>query len=209
MFTGIVEELGYILASEAGGPEGRLVIAAERVLSDVQVGDSVAVNGACLTVVEHGAGSFAAGLMHETLRRTNLGRLRPGESVNLERAVAASGRFGGHVVQGHVDGTARLVEVLPDGAALLQRWEVAEHLRRYIVPKGFVALDGTSLTVVDCTPATFRVALVSYTQSQVTLGRAQPGYEANIEVDILAKYVEALLEARREDVVIEARRDGA
>lgn len=196
MFTGIVEELGRVVAAEAGGPEGRLVIAAERVLSDVRVGDSIAVNGACLTVIERGAGAFAAGLMHETLRRTNLGRLRPGDLVNLERAVAAHGRLGGHIVQGHVDGTARLVEVLPDGAALLQRWAVAEHLRRYIVPKGFVALDGTSLTVIDCTPTTFRVALVSYTQNHVTLGRAQPGYEANIEVDILAKYVEALLGAR-------------
>jgi riboflavin synthase len=196
VFTGIVEELGRVIAVAPSGPEGRLVIAAERVLADVQIGDSIAVNGVCLTVVERGADRFATGLMHETLRRTNLGLLKPGQVVNLERAVAATGRLGGHIVQGHVDDVARLVEVTPEGAALLQRWEVAAPLRRYIVPKGFVALDGTSLTVVDCAAATFRVSLVSYTQQHVTLGRAQPGYQANIEVDILAKYVEALLGAR-------------
>lgn len=196
MFTGIVEELGRVLSVTARGPEGRLVVAAERVLSDLRVGDSIAVNGACLTVVDREADRFTAGLMHETLRRTNLGSLAPGQPVNLERAVAAGGRLGGHIVQGHVDDVARLVEVEPDGAALLQRWDVAPALRRYIVPKGFVALDGVSLTVVDCDATTFRVALVSYTQQHVTLGRVQAGYHANLEVDILAKYVEALLGAR-------------
>lgn len=196
MFTGIVEELGRVVEVTARGPEGRLVIAAERVLADVGIGDSIAVNGVCLTVVERGADRFTAGLMHETLRRTNLGALVPGDLVNLERAVAATGRLGGHIVQGHVDDVAQLVEVTLDGAAVLQRWKVAAPLRRYIVPKGFVALDGVSLTVVDCADATFRVSLVSYTQQHVTLGRARPGYRANLEVDILAKYVEALLGAR-------------
>lgn len=196
MFTGIVEELGRVHTAEVGGADGRLTIAAERVLGDLGLGDSIAVNGVCLTVVERGAGRFSVGLMHETLRRSNLGGLRAGDSVNLERAVAAGGRLGGHIVQGHVDDTARLVDVIPDGAALLQRWEMPASLRRYIVPKGFVAVDGVSLTVVDCQESTFRVSLVSYTQEQVTLGRARPGYRANVEVDILAKYVESLLEAR-------------
>lgn len=203
MFTGIVEELGRVVSLEATASDGRLAVAAERVLDDLRMGDSIAVNGACLTVVDHRAGQFAVGLMHETLRRTNLGRLRAGDVVNLERAVLASGRLGGHIVQGHVDGVARLVAVTPDGAALVQRWEVAGPLRRLIVPQGFVALDGVSLTVVDtaATPcitlaSTFRVSLVSYTREHVTLGRAVPGYGANLEVDVLAKYVEALLGAQ-------------
>lgn len=196
MFTGIVEELGRVVSLEADGTDGRLVVAAQRVLADLRVGDSIAVNGACLTVVDHGAREFAVAMMHETLRRTNLGQLGVGDVVNLERAVPASGRLGGHIVQGHVDGVARLVEVAPDGAALLQRWEMPASLRRYVAPKGFVALDGVSLTVVDCAAATFRVSLVSYTREHVTLGRAAPGYGANLEVDVLAKYVEALLGAQ-------------
>ncbi len=192
MFTGIVEELGTVTAREAG----LLRVAALQVLEDTRVGDSLAVNGVCLTVTRLDSGSFEVELSPETLRRTNLGFLRVGDPVNLERPLALGGRLGGHIVQGHVDGTAVVEAVRPEGNSLMMEFRTSSHLMRYVVEKGFVAVDGVSLTVVWTSGDRFAVTLIPYTQKAVTLGRAGPGYVANLEVDIVAKYVERLLEGR-------------
>ncbi|HZR99354.1 MAG TPA: riboflavin synthase [Chloroflexota bacterium] len=196
MFTGIVEERGTVrtLAERAGGVA--LEVAAQKVCEDLRLGDSVAVNGVCLTVTAHDAGSFTVGLAPETLRRTNLGDLRPGMQVNLERAVAAGGRMGGHYVQGHVDGTGEIVSVRPEGDSLWMTFRAPHDLLPYLVVKGFVAVDGISLTITERRDDTFSVALVAYTQSVVTLASKRPGDRVNLEVDVIAKYVESLL--RRE-----------
>ncbi len=194
MFTGLVEEMGTVLSA---GPD-TLRIGARRVLEDMRIGDSVAVNGACLTVTEVDSAAFAVQLSPETLRRTNLGLLREGDPVNLERPVAVGGRLGGHIVQGHVDGTVVVTSVRPEGNSLIMEFKSPSHLMRYVVEKGFVAVDGVSLTVVWASADAFAVTLIPHTQSAVTLGRAQPGYVANLEVDILAKYVERLLQGKEE-----------
>ena len=196
MFTGIIQEIGRVREVRQAGPGRRLVVGASRVLDGVQVGDSIAVNGVCLTAAERGPDWFLAETMPETLRRTNLGLLQPGDPVNLEASLRAGGAVGGHFVQGHVDGTARVLDMTPDGAALVVRFATPPELLRYIVPKGYVAVDGVSLTVVQVEPSAgdhagwFSVALVSHTQEHITLPRQAPGYVANIEVDILGKYVE-------------------
>lgn len=195
MFTGIVEEVGQILAWRRDGAD-TLRIGAGRVLGDAQPGDSVAVDGACLTLTALDRGWFEVGLAPETLRRTSLGQRQPGDGVNLERAVAAGGRFGGHYVQGHVDGTGRILEKQPDGSSLLLTFSVPEALERYVVEKGFVAVDGISLTVTATAPGRFSIALVEYTQAAVTLPGKPVGASVNLEVDVLAKYVERLMEAR-------------
>lgn len=190
MFTGIVEELGTV----KGVRPGRLTIAAEAVLEGTRVSDSIAVNGACLTVAALGKGAFSVDVVPETLRRTNLGALRPGDPVNLERALAYGGRVGGHLVQGHVEDTARVLRVTPEGPnSIVMGFRAPRGLMRFIVEKGFVAVDGVSLTVVDCTREGFRVSLVPYTLAHTTLGRRRPGDLVNIETDILAKYAERLL----------------
>ncbi len=189
MFTGIVEELGVVLFL---GPP-KLKIGAEKVLSDLKVGDSIAVNGACLTVVGRDGESFWVQLSPETLRRTNLGRLRPGERVNLERAVPVGGRLGGHIVQGHVEAVSEILAVEPEGEALKMRFSVPQGLGPYIVPKGFVAVDGVSLTVVDVNAQSFSAAVIPFTRAQTTLGLKGPGDLVNIETDILGRYVERLL----------------
>lgn len=195
MFTGIVEEVGRVRALRSGA-EPSLTIEATTVLEGTRLGDSIAVNGACLTVTDLGVRTFTVGLMPETLRRTNLGGLRPGDGVNLERALTLAGRLGGHFVQGHVDATGRLVAVHREGQALIMRFSAPPEVMRYIVPKGFVAVDGVSLTVVETERETFTVSLVSFTQRNVTLSGQRPGYVVNLEADILGKYVERF--ARRE-----------
>jgi riboflavin synthase len=189
VFTGIIEEIGTVV--EATGDA--LTIAARTVLSDLRVADSIAVNGVCLTVVARTAATFSVELMPETLRRTNLGDLRPGDGVNLERPVPVGGRLGGHIVQGHVDGTGPLLAKEPEGNALLVTIGLPPDLARYVVPKGFIAVDGVSLTVVEAAADRFTVALIPFTQAHITLPRQPIGYRANLEVDILAKYVERLL----------------
>ncbi|MHB1133678.1 MAG: riboflavin synthase [Chloroflexota bacterium] len=189
MFTGIVEEVGRVLALRPGA-EPSLNVAASAVLDGLRLGDSVAVNGVCLTVTEFAAAAFTVGLMPETLRRTNLGGLRTGDKVNLERALSVGGRLGGHFVQGHVDGVGRLIEARRDGQARLLRFAAPVEVLRYVVSKGFIAIDGISLTVVDCDREGFSVSLVSYTQENVALAEQRPGYVANLEADILGKYVE-------------------
>jgi riboflavin synthase len=196
MFTGIVEELGTVRALDHGVDSARLTIHGPLVTSDTEHGASIAVNGVCLTVVEHGEGAFTVDVMAETLRRSSLGVLRPGDRVNLERAMAASGRFGGHVVQGHVDGTGTISARTPG-----DRWEVVEvslpgELTPYLVEKGSVTVDGVSLTVVDVGDGAFSVSLIPTTLELTTLGTKRVGDPVNIEVDVLAKYVERLLAAR-------------
>jgi riboflavin synthase len=182
MFTGLIEELGA-LRDRAGS---RFTFEAEVVIDGATIGDSIAVNGCCLTVVELGAGTWAADVVDETLSRTNLGALQPGDPVNLERPVRLSDRLGGHVVQGHVDGLGEVVSPAPD---LVVR---TPHTR-YIVEKGSVAVDGVSLTVAGVDDDSFRVAVIPHTAAVTTLGCRRVGDRVNIEFDILAKYVERLL----------------
>jgi len=189
MFTGIVEEVGTVLTHDPP----RLVVGARAVLSDLKVGDSIAVNGACLTVVHRDEEGFTVDVSPETRRRTNLGLLRPGDRVNLERAVPAGGRLGGHLVQGHVEATARILSVEPDGEAVNVRFSVPPGLSRYIVPKGFIAVDGVSLTVIDADNETFSVMLIPFTRQHTALGGKGPGDLVNIETDIIGRYIERLL----------------
>ncbi len=190
MFTGIVEEVGKV----KGARPGKLSIGAKKVLEDTKPGDSIAVNGACFTIIELSPDSFSVDVMPETLRRTNLGALRPGDGVNLERPLAVGGRFGGHFVQGHVDGVGRVRAVTPEKEALLLKFEAPQEIMRYIVEKGFIAVDGVSLTVVECNSTSFSVSLVAYTLENTTLGGRRPGDMVNLEVDIIAKYVARLRE---------------
>lgn len=194
MFTGIVEELGTVLSLESG----RMTVGASRVLDGVALGDSIAVNGCCLTVVAHDEGSWEADLSEETLRRTALSALAPGSPANLERAVRADQRMGGHIVQGHVDGVGTVVDGVPD-----LRVRVPAGLERYLVEKGSVTVDGVSLTVVDVIEDTFSVAVIPHTAEVTNLGGLAQGAPVNIEVDIVAKYVERMalphIEHLRED----------
>ena len=193
MFTGIVEEVGSV-ASVSGGS---LVINASQVLKDMQPGGSIAVNGVCLTVTHFDAKSFSAGIMPETLRRTNLGQLRNGDKVNLERPLALGGELGGHLVQGHVDDTARVASVTKEGEAVLIGFEASPEVMRFIVPKGFIAVDGVSLTVASQDTGSFGVSIVGYTRQHTTLGNVKTGDMVNLEVDIIAKYVEQLSQPQR------------
>jgi riboflavin synthase len=190
MFTGIVEELGTVLGIEHQGRAARIRIGATDVLEQAKLGDSTAVDGCCLTVVELGDGWWEADVSDETLSRTNLGSLRPGDPVNLERPVRLEDRLGGHIVLGHVDGVGEVVAPAPD---LVVR--VPTQLMRYLVEKGSVAVDGISLTAFALTADSFTVAVIPHTAAVTTLGSRAPGSPVNIEVDVLAKHVERLLEA--------------
>ena len=188
MFTGIVEEVGVVREASPG----RLVIKAQKVLEDISRGDSLAVNGACLTVTSAGADSFSVDVMPETFRCTNLGRLRYGDTVNLERAIMAGARFGGHIVQGHIDGTGKILSLIPEGEAVIARISVPAESAPYIVSKGFVAVDGVSLTIVSYDAISFSVSLVTYTRQHTTFGSKKPADVINIEVDIIVKYLQRL-----------------
>jgi riboflavin synthase len=190
MFTGIVEELGSVSAIEAAGDGARMVISASVVTDGSRIGDSIAVNGCCLTVVDLGPGWWAADAVAETLARTNLGALKPGDPVNLERPVALGDRLGGHLVQGHVDGVGTVASPAPD-----LRISAGEQVLAYVVEKGSVTVDGVSLTVVSVLPDGFTVALIPHTMAVTTLGRKVPGDTVNLEVDVIAKYTERLLQA--------------
>lgn len=192
MFTGIVEEVQIVISQRPG----ELVIAGGKGLEGMRPGDSMAVNGVCLTIIRLNRDSFSVEVMPETLRRTNLGKLRPGAQVNLERPVSPGGRLGGHLVQGHVDATGRILSIVPEGKALLMRFAAPSEIMRYVVEKGFIAVDGVSLTVVDCDSDSFTVSLVGYTQQHSTLGKKESGDMVNLEVDIIAKYVERLMSKR-------------
>jgi len=198
MFTGIVEELGTVAAVEDQGDAIRLSIHAQHVLTDVGLGDSIAVNGCCLTVAEHDGDTWTADVMQETLDKTSLAGVRPGDRVNLERAVTPTTRLGGHIVQGHVDGVGVVRRRTPS-----EHWEVVEvemppELGRYLVDKGSVTVDGVSLTVVEAGADAFTVSLIPETLARTTLGSRQPGDRVNLEVDVLAKHVEKLLQSRKD-----------
>lgn len=193
MFTGIVEELGTIRAVRRGTASAVLSIGASEVLSDLKIGDSVAVNGVCLTVTSLDDGGFTADVMHETLGRSSLGALIPGSRVNLERAMPANGRFGGHIVSGHIDGTGKVASVRPDDNALWYTIYAAPELLRFIVEKGSVTIDGISLTVAAVDETSFSVSLIPHTAAVTTLGKKRAGDTVNLETDIIGKYVEKLL----------------
>ena len=199
MFTGITEEVGRV----SSAPAGSLVIAASDVLHGMEVGGSIAVNGVCLTITNLGADSFSVDIMPETLARTNLGLLRAGDRVNLERPLALGGQLGGHLVQGHVDDTARVASVRWSGESMLIRFEAAPEVMRYVVEKGFIAVDGVSLTVVAKDASSFQVSVVDYTQQHTTLGSRQVGDLVNLEVDIIAKYVEQVTQPRRPGITVD------
>ena len=189
MFTGIVVEKGVVL--EAGG--GSLVIEGWLALEGAALGDSIAVNGACLTITSMSEGRFAVDVTPETLRRTNLGDLSAGSPVNLEPSLAYGGKVGGHLVQGHVDAVGVVAGVAPEGNSRLLTFDAPREIMRYVVEKGFVAVDGISLTVAALSDAQFTVAVIPYTDQHTTLGERGPGDRVNLEADILAKYTERLL----------------
>lgn len=188
MFTGIVEEVGTVKSIGSG----RLTVSASVILDGTRLGDSVAVNGACLTVTAADHSSFSVEVMPETLRRTSLGQLRPGSKVNLERALLVGGRIGGHLVQGHVDATGRVISLTPEGEAIMARFAAGPEVLRYVVEKGFIAVDGVSLTVVAGDRSSLAVSLVGFTLDHTVLGSRKIGDQVNLEVDILAKYIEKL-----------------
>ncbi|MFJ3699228.1 riboflavin synthase [Streptomyces sp. NPDC090052] len=195
MFTGIVEELGEVTAVENLGDASRFRLRGPVVTEDAKHGDSIAVNGVCLTVVESGGGEFTADVMAETLNRSSLGALATGSRVNLERPMALGGRLGGHLVQGHVDGTGTVVERKPSDNWEIVKISLPSDLSRYVVEKGSITVDGVSLTVVDAGPDYFTISLIPTTLALTTLGIKQAGDPVNLEVDVLAKYVERLLGA--------------
>ncbi|KAG5296769.1 riboflavin synthase [Histoplasma ohiense] len=201
MFTGLVEKIGAVTSLEAqdetasgGGGTSLTISNCEEILTDCHLGDSICVNGTCLTVTAFDKSSFKVGVAPETLRRTNLGSLTKGSCVNLERSVTASTRMGGHFVQGHVDTVAKILSVKPDGNALTFRLQPRDKsLLRYIVEKGYVTLDGASLTVtkvVDGEAGWFEIMLIAYTQEKIVTAKKRPGEEVNVEIDIVGKYVE-------------------
>ena len=198
MFTGIVEELGAVAAVEDQGDAIRLTIRAATVLEDAALGDSIAVNGCCLTVAARTEDTWTADVMQETLDKTSLYGVQRGDPVNLERAVTAHTRLGGHIVQGHVDGVGTVLSRTPS-----EHWEVVAislpaDLARYLVDKGSLTVDGVSLTVVEARDDSFTVSLIPETLARTTLGRRQPGERVNLEVDVIAKHVERLLAHRQE-----------
>jgi riboflavin synthase len=196
MFTGIIEELGTVEGLEDQGDAIRLTVRGPLVTGDASLGDSISVNGCCLTVATQEGETFTADVMHETLAKTSLGALEPGTQVNLERAVTPTTRLGGHIVQGHVDGTGTVVRRTPS-----EHWELVEialpgELERYLVAKGSITVDGISLTVVEVGPESFTVSLIPETLARTTLGFKQPGDVVNLEVDVIAKYVEKMVSNR-------------
>ena len=198
MFTGIVEETGVIRAVQRGAKSAVLTVEAKKVLEDVHVGDSIATNGVCLTVTAVRGGCFTADVMNETLRRSSLGSLTPGSRVNLERAMAANGRFGGHIVSGHIDGTGRITATRRDDNAVWYTVEAAPALLRYVVEKGSVTIDGISLTVATVTERDFSVSVIPHTAAVTILGEKRAGDTVNLETDIIGKYVEKLLRPQPE-----------
>lgn len=193
MFTGIVEEIGRIQAIRHGSRSAVLSIQCRKVLDGTRVGDSIAVNGVCLTVTELGKDSYCADVMAETLRRSSLGALKAGSRVNLERAMPADGRFGGHIVAGHIDGTGRIEAVQREETAVWYQVSAEPEVLHYIVEKGSITIDGISLTVAEVTENDFRVSIIPHTQANTILADRDVGDVVNLETDIIGKYVEKLL----------------
>jgi riboflavin synthase len=195
MFTGLVQDLGRIVSADRNGDGARVTVETS-LAGELVEGDSVAVNGVCLTATNVGDGSFVADVMNETLSRTSLADVRPGAGVNLELPLRPSDRLGGHVVQGHVDGLATIAEVRDDGFARRVRFDIDPELLRYVVEKGSIALDGVSLTVIEIGDSWFTVSLIPESLERTNLGAAGTGTKVNVEVDVLAKYVERLIGSR-------------
>ncbi len=196
MFTGIIEETGTVAALVKGARSAKLTVKAAKIFEDLRLGDSVAVNGVCLTVAELGSASFTADVMNETLLRSSLGELRAGSGVNLERAMPANGRFGGHIVSGHIDGTGRIESTEREGNAVWIRISAAESIMRYIVEKGSVAIDGISLTVAKRDENGFSVSVIPHTGRETTLLGKGAGERVNLENDVIGKYVERLMSVK-------------
>lgn len=193
MFTGIVEEVGKVVKIQHKGQFAQITIAGDSIFDDMKLGDSIAVNGVCLTVTAFSANQFSADMMAETLNRTSLGSLKPNSPVNLERAMAANGRFGGHIVSGHIDGTGEIVSIKPTDNATWYQIKAPEKLMRYIIEKGSITIDGISLTVVDCNNESFRVSIIPHTLANTNLGTKKVGDQVNLENDVIGKYVDKLL----------------
>ena len=198
MFTGIIEEVGRIRAIERQAVSARLTVAASKVLSDVHLGDSIAVNGVCLTVTSFGRDYFCADVMHETLNRSSLGKLVSGSAVNLERAMAADGRFGGHIVSGHIDGTGKVAAITKDDNAIWYQIKTDSGILKYIVEKGSVAIDGISLTVAKTDSQSFSVSIIPHTAGATTLSLRKAGDVVNLENDIVGKYIEKFITFEKE-----------
>ena len=199
MFTGIVEEVGNIVSVNSSG----LTVTANKALHGMQPGGSIAVNGACLTVTAFDSKSFSVNVMPETLQKTGLGLLKPGDKVNLERPMVLGGELGGHLVQGHIDGTARVVSVVKEGGAVRIRFEASAGLMRYVVPKGFIAVDGVSLTVTEKDTRSFGVSIVDFTRRNTILADKKVGDTVNLEADIIGKYVAEFLKPEDKGVTAE------
>ncbi|TET18332.1 MAG: riboflavin synthase [Dehalococcoidia bacterium] len=199
MFTGIVEAIGRVTSAQPRN----LVITASQVLQGMELGGSIAVNGVCLTITNFNSNSFSVDIMPETLRRTNLGLLCAGDEVNLERPLTPEKQLGGHLVQGHIDDMGRVTSVIWEGEAMLIRLEAPPEAMRYIVRQGFIAVDGVSLTIVDYDVSSFLVSIVDYTRKHTTLGSKQVGDLVNLEVDIIAKYLERLSQAHTPGITVD------
>ena len=199
MFTGIIEEVGTVIAVSPV----KLIIGARDILPGIKLGESIAINGVCLTVTTFEPESFSVDIMPETKQRSNLGFLKAGDRVNLERALALGGRLSGHLVQGHVDATGRVVSLNWDGSALLVRCEAPPEVMRYVVEKGFIAVDGVSLTIAARDAVSFQVSIVEYTRKHTILGERRVGDLVNLEADIIAKYVEQLNQARHTGITVD------
>ena len=193
MFTGIVEEIGSISGIKQGKNSEILTIKAKKVLEDTKIGDSIAVNGICLTVTALYSDSFTADVMHETINRSSLSKLKYGSKVNLERAMPVNGRFGGHIVSGHVDGTGTIINIKPDDNAIWYKIQANQQILKYIVEKGSITIDGISLTVAKVSETDFSISAISHTVEQTILKEKRQGDIVNLETDILAKYIEKLL----------------
>ncbi len=203
MFTGIVAEVGQVISVQ---PD-KLAVSARQLLKNLELGGSVAVNGACLTVTSFNATSFAVDLSPETVQRTNLGRLRNSDPVNLERPLGLGGELGGHLVQGHIDGTGQIVGITPSGGSTVFRFAAPAEIMRYLVEKGFVAVEGISLTITDRGTADFQVSVIEYTRTHTNLSSHRIGDPVNLEVDIMAKYAERFIQAQRSAITPEFLRE--
>lgn len=198
MFTGIVEEIGKIVRVEKGAKSSRLTVSGDKIFSDLKLGDSVATNGVCLTVTSFSKGIFTADVMNETLKRSNLGELRQGSMVNLERAMIANGRFGGHIVSGHIDGTGVITKIEQDDIAVWYTIRADRKIMKYIIEKGSVAIDGISLTIAKVTDNDFSVSLIPHTAKETVLGYKKTGDTVNLENDVVGKYIEHFLSFKEE-----------
>ena len=198
MFTGIIEEIGIV----KGTGTDSLSVQANKILEGTALGDSIAVNGTCLTVIKLSTASFTVEIMPETRRSTNIGNSHIGDKVNLERALSAQGRLGGHFVQGHVDATGKFVSLVPEGGAIIASLTAPADVLKYLVKKCFIAVNGVSLTVTDCNESQFSVSLVTYTRQNTNLGIVKHGQTVNLEIDIMAKYIEKFYHPGKQEGII-------